>query len=365
MVTGGSIANVICNMCTTSPKFGGKSLIDYDIALSSQPCMLLGVSLGVICNLVFPEWLITVLFAIFLAWSTSKTCKSGLLFWKAESEEMGKNGLEELEKGLLENESVEERKVLARVYKENNELKSIEVPLLVPQGKTKVKIPLLKLVVLLLIWFSFFSVYLLRGNRYGQGIISMEPCGVEYWILSSIQIPLAVVFTAWIVFRKESLRERTLIPELTDKKVPGLTRSKLVFPLMALLAGVLGGVFGIGGGMLISPLLLQFGIAPEVTSATCSFMVLFSSTMSALQYLLLGMEHVQAALILAIICFVASLIGLLVVQRTIREYGRASIIVFSVSIVMCVSNVLMTSFGAIKVWEAYESGEYMGFKLPC
>lgn len=35
---------------------------------------------------------------------------------------------------------------------------------------------------------------------------------------------------------------------------------------MALLAGILGGVFGIGGGMLISPLLLQVGVAPEVKS---------------------------------------------------------------------------------------------------
>ncbi|KAK7331812.1 hypothetical protein VNO80_28553 [Phaseolus coccineus] len=371
MVTGGSIANVMYNMCIRSLKFGGKSLIDYDIALSSEPCMLLGVSLGVICNLVFPEWLITVLFAIFLAWSTSKTCRSGLKFWKAESDEIKKNGVDELEKGLLENETIEERKVLAvgDVYKENNEPKNVEVhvPLLSSQGK--VRIPWLKLVVLLLIWFSFFSVYLLRGNRYGQGIIRMEPCGVEYWILSSVQIPLAVVFTAWIVFRKENLRDRTLIRELTDMKMPGLTKNRpsniLAFPSMALLAGILGGVFGIGGGMLISPLLLQVGIKPEVTAATCSFMVLFSATMSALQYLMLGMEHVEAALILAIMCFVASLLGLLVVQRAIRKYGRASIIVFSVSIVMFVSNVLMTSFGALKVWTDYESGEYMGFKLPC
>lgn len=40
--------------------------------------------------------------------------------------------------------------------------------------------------------------------------------------------------------------------------------NKLMFPMMALLAGALGGVFGIGGGMLISPLLLQVGISPEV-----------------------------------------------------------------------------------------------------
>jgi uncharacterized membrane protein YfcA len=40
--------------------------------------------------------------------------------------------------------------------------------------------------------------------------------------------------------------------------------------MMALLAGILGGVFGIGGGMLISPLLLQIGIAPEVIKLQCN-----------------------------------------------------------------------------------------------
>ncbi|KAK7412224.1 hypothetical protein VNO78_03674 [Psophocarpus tetragonolobus] len=345
MVTGGSIANVMCSICIACPKLGGKSLIDYDIALSSEPCMLLGVSLGVICNLVFPDWFITVLFALFLAWCTSKTCRSGLQFWKNESEEIRRNGLEQLEKGQLV---------------ENDGPNSIEVPLLVPQENTKLRIPWFKLAVLLLIWFSFFSVYLLRGNTYTEGIISLEPCGVGYWILSSAQVPLAMVFTTWIVFSKERIRDLTLIPEVSS-----LTRNKFVFPLMALIAGILGGLFGIGGGMLISPLLLQVGITPEVTAATCSFMVLFSTTMSALQFMMLGMEHVQVALILAIMCFVASLLGLLVVQRAIRKYGRASIIVFSISIVMCISNVLMTSFGAIKVWTDYESGQYMGFKLPC
>jgi len=49
----------------------------------------------------------------------------------------------------------------------------------------------------------------------------------------------------------------------------GGTSNKLIFPVMALLAGMLGGVFGIGGGMLISPLLLHVGIAPEVNYNSC------------------------------------------------------------------------------------------------
>lgn len=62
-------------------------------------------------------------------------------------------------------------------------------------------------------------------------------------------------------------------------KVPGLTKKRpsniLVFPLMALLAGILGGVFGIGGGMLISPLLLQVGVTPEVSSTIISFSAIY------------------------------------------------------------------------------------------
>jgi hypothetical protein len=47
-----------------------------------------------------------------------------------------------------------------------------------------------------------------------QGIIPIEQCGVGYWIISSVQVPLAVVFTAWMVFRKESLQDPNLIPEV-------------------------------------------------------------------------------------------------------------------------------------------------------
>ncbi|KAL5579165.1 hypothetical protein UlMin_011607 [Ulmus minor] len=358
MVTGASIANVICNLVSASHKFGGKPLVDFDIALLSQPSMLLGVSIGVICNLVFPEWLITIMFAVFLAWSTLKTCKNGVMCWKLETEDqLRRSGNGELENGLVKDLCSDEKEGV----------KDLKEPLLGTKGNCQSGFPWMKLGVLVLVWCSFCFLYLLRGNRYGQGITSIEPCGMVYWMLSSLQIPLAMLYTAWILCRKERPEHHNL----NQKKVgEDLTRveqqsNKLVFPVMALLAGILGGVFGIGGGMLISPLLLQVGIAPEVTAATCSFMVFFSSTMSAFQYLLLGMEHVEVALIFAAICFAASLLGLIVVQKAIQDYGRASLIVFSVGLVMALSTVLMTSFGAFDVWSNYVSGKYMGFKLPC
>jgi uncharacterized membrane protein YfcA len=37
-----------------------------------------------------------------------------------------------------------------------------------------------------------------------------------------------------------------------------------VFPVAALLTGVMSGLFGIGGGLLLNPVLLQIGVPPKV-----------------------------------------------------------------------------------------------------
>lgn len=155
MVTGGSIANVLCQIV---PKFGSKNLIDYEIALLSEPFMLLGVSIGVICNLTFPEWLITILFAFFLAWSTFKTCKSGFLFWKLESKEEIRNGFPKSENGpRIKNCS------------ENEEVESTKEPFFNREFEEGISgIPWMKWGVLFMIWFSFLVLYLLRGNKYGE-----------------------------------------------------------------------------------------------------------------------------------------------------------------------------------------------------
>ncbi|XP_042029393.1 sulfite exporter TauE/SafE family protein 2-like isoform X1 [Salvia splendens] len=334
MVTGGSVANVASYTLWRS---GGtaRRLIDYEMALLCQPWLLLGVSCGVVLNVVFPEWLIMLMFVVFVAGCTFKTCRSGAACWRLESE----NGCEITKMPLL----------CATADQ--------------AEAEAEVRTPWVPVGMLVLIWFSFFALYLIRGNRYGQGIIEIKTCGTGYWIISSMQIPLAIFFTSWILFRRSSTTAST------QQENGGRTRrrpsSELVFPIMALLAGLLGGVFGIGGGMLISPILLQMGIEPQVTAATCSFMVLVSSSMSALQYLLLGMKQIYAALTYAAVCFVASLVGLTMIRKAILRHGRPSIIVFSVGTVMALSILLMTSFGAIDVWRSYTTGQNMGFKKPC
>ena len=46
--------------------------------------------------------------------------------------------------------------------------------------------------------------------NYLQGITPIEPCGVGYWTLSAFQFPLAIVYTAWILWRRESPQHQNL-----------------------------------------------------------------------------------------------------------------------------------------------------------
>ena len=56
------------------------------------------------------------------------------------------------------------------------------------------------------------------GSKYVQGIIEIEPCGAGYWIISSLQIPLAMIFTAWILRKKDSVQHQASNHEVLDKK---------------------------------------------------------------------------------------------------------------------------------------------------
>lgn len=350
MVTGGAASNVLYNLACTGG--GGGGLIDYDIALLFQPCLLLGVSIGVVCNVVFPEWLITLLFSLFLAFCTAKTCRAGVKIWRSESGGAGAGA--------------------ARGDHHHS-----KEPLLLPRGSSDAEggrgngagFPWADVALLVMVWLCFFALHVFIGDKHGKGVIRIKPCGVAYWLITLFQLPAAVAFTGYIIYVKRkkhvvhSQDQEDGKADLVDTRVE--TLPSLTLPLAAFVTGALSGLFGIGGGLLLNPVLLQIGIPPQTAAATSSFMVLFCASMSMVQFILLGVEGIGQASIYAGICFVASVVGVVVIERAIRKSGRVSLIVFLVTAIMALSTVIVTCVGALDVWMQYTSGEYMGFKLPC
>lgn len=149
MVAGNAASNVLYSVFSASTGAGGGHVIDYDIALLSEPCMLLGVTVGVICNIAFPEWLVTLLFVVILAGSTFKTCRAGARRWREESEEMRATKGEKV--GGVEDGG-----------------KDLEEPLLSEEGGPPKEFPLKKVAVLVMVWLCFFLLQFLRGDKEGK-----------------------------------------------------------------------------------------------------------------------------------------------------------------------------------------------------
>ncbi|CAI7743805.1 unnamed protein product [Closterium sp. NIES-54] len=140
---------------------------------------------------------------------------------------------------------------------------------------------------------------------------------------------------------------------------------EVVYPLSALLAGCMGGLLGVGGGMVMGPVLLELGMLPQVSSGTSSFIVLFSSSLSVLEFYLLGRIPIPPALLFSLIAALAALLGLSTIRALVVRSGRTSLIVLFLSLVIAASAVLLGALGVMRIRSDWESGAPMGFRAFC
>lgn len=66
MITGAAGSTIYYNLRLRHPTLD-MPIIDYNLAVLMQPMLMLGISIGVAFNVVFPDWLVTaLLIAIFM-----------------------------------------------------------------------------------------------------------------------------------------------------------------------------------------------------------------------------------------------------------------------------------------------------------
>ena len=105
-----------------------------------------------------------------------------------------------------------------------------------------------------------------------------------------------------------------------------------MYPLLAIFAGIMGGLLGIGGGMIVSPILMELGVIPTVNSATTAVVVLVISSSSTLQFLLMDTLDPDYMFFFMAIGIVGTIIGKTLISYAIKQYGRRSVVMLTVKI---------------------------------
>jgi len=79
-------------------------------------------------------------------------------------------------------------------------------------------------------------------------------------------------------------------------------------------------MFGIGGGIVKGPLMLEMGVLPAVSSATAAFMILFTTASAASTYVVFGMLKYDYAVPLFFVGFVNTYIGQKVSLQNVKPH---------------------------------------------
>lgn len=131
---------------------------------------------------------------------------------------------------------------------------------------------------------AVLRVFLLPGSRPFRIVAGAVLLGLGVWLLV------------------RSLRGATRQHELSDRAVMG----------MALVVGVLGGVYGIGGGSLLSPLLVGSGLAVAVVAPAALLSTFVTSVVGALTFVVLAVfaeGSVAPSWSVGVACGIGGLIG--------------------------------------------------------
>ncbi|OCC16155.1 Arginine/ornithine antiporter ArcD [Dissulfuribacter thermophilus] len=90
--------------------------------------------------------------------------------------------------------------------------------------------------------------------------------------------------------------------------------------------GLLSGIFGVGGGFLMTPLLIMFGIPPTVAAASDSNQIVGASTSGTLAHWRLGNVDVKMGLLLLVGGIVGGTVGVQII-KILRAMGNADFLI--------------------------------------
>ncbi|KAK8948659.1 hypothetical protein KSP39_PZI005741 [Platanthera zijinensis] len=387
MITGAAASTVYYNLKLRHPTLD-TPLIDYDLAVLFQPMLMLGISIGVVFNVLFPDWMVTVLLIILFLVTSFKAFKKGTDSWMKETlmkvSSICPTDFCFLERAkYLESNSVSEEDEYTPIPSgPDNPVQTEARPIAEKEFSIRENVCWKNLGLLLFVWIAFLVLQIAKNHT--------RTCSEWYWMVNLLQIPVAVGVSSYeAVSLYKGRRVIASKREVTVWKIHQL----VLYCFLGIVAGMVGGLLGLGGGFILGPLFLELEIPPQVSSATATFAMAFSASMSVVEYYLLNRFPVPDAIYYIALATVGAYIGQHVMGKIILALGRASIIIFILSFTIFISavslgelinrlcslqfTILISPYNVDIVWDLVggvgvsrmiqriQQHEYMGFENLC
>lgn len=345
IIFGGSLIAIFIKVFLRHP-IKVRPLIDFDISLLLCSPILIGTSIGVMINLIIPQWLILILLTSLLFYISIDTTRTGLKIYKKEN--TTKTSVRMYDP---------DTNVLSSFGDLDPELQSIYLT----EAKTVPPKSVLMLVLLFL--FVAFTSFV-RGSSSFKSILGLELCSQGYWLFTTFSFLILIIASliSGLMMKKKYIKKETLGYDFDTMDLAWTKKIIITVIIAGFIAGLAAGMVGVGGGIVMNPVMLRLGMRPEVSTATSSFMVLFTSTISLLQYAIAGKLDLFFGGITLACSLVGSTLGILVLKRVVDKYKRASIIVLMLAGILALCAIVIPTYGIVSY---VNSNEKDGFRDYC
>lgn len=209
--------------------------------------------------------------------------------------------------------------------------------------------PTKKIIYLGVLWAILLLMILLKGGKGKAASVvpSWTYCGTEYWILTAFSFAWLLGFALLMGQRAvgKTLRKQAVGYSFVDGDVQWNWRRFGGYSAATFVAGVIAGMIGIGGGMVLGPLMLQLGVLPQVSSASTATMIALTSSSLAATAVIQGKVPWSYALTFFITAFFGALIGKYKIDAFVKKKQLTALLVFLLAGVICFAAITMFGYG--------------------
>jgi uncharacterized membrane protein YfcA len=356
-IVGSSITNMIMNLVKRHPD-ADRPLVDWDLIVVMEPLTMAGAIVGAFIGKLLPDIILVTSLVALLAYTTHGTLQKAFSQYAKETKELENASksllaqandkeiemVEEAEsQGLLANEDNEEletkndEKDLSSLSLNERKLREIlEAEKSTPIFEVQVMSAMIGIVI---------TLNLVKGGGHKFPSPIGIVCGSNtYWMVTLATFVMIVGVSLWM--RERLIAKWRLKAEVGYKYIKGdiewTERNTIVFPCICFFAGFFAGMFGIGGGIVKGPLMLQMGVHPLVAAGTVAVMIMFTSLAATTMFMAFGTLTFDYGIFLFIIGLICTSVGQYGVSYLVDKYKRYSFISFSIGAVVAISTVLMT-----------------------
>lgn len=335
-------------------KFYTRPVIDYDMALFLAPMEMAGAVLGVIIQRVFPNWLFLCFAAIVLGFTAYKTFKKFFAAYakdKAAKEERIELTRRESQKILESQKKLESQKesgvsgeggdaseavndveenggTKEETVEEHDDPKELEQRRKFLEDDSR-QYPFEKISYLVLLWIGLTVITFLKGGKGVDSVIGITCQDAGFYVLVAAQFLWTMGFAAFFGWKNvKNVNQRVAVNYPFNETDVLWDFKKLQFySFFTFVAGIVAGLIGIGGGMVLGPLMIVMGVNPRVSTATTATMILLTSSSVAVMFVMSGLVPWQYAVYFFCVCLLGAYIGKTRIDAYVKKTGMGSILV--------------------------------------